>query len=345
MVENIPSAISVLCLFVDNHFFSVRCFCISSDVQPVYQLSCSCKLRKMDQNGNNIKYTGGKAPGDPRLRKHQNWGPLNTSMEDIKYNQCQYQQHYKNSSSRLNAGPQYGNINSSLDTDLRNIQQYPQHVPSTSSTLTSPYSSKQSLYDGNLYHSSQMHQIGVPLLQPPMSPTVSIPENSLLAGCHDQIYQCQYGQPRPIGAINYDAYGIQSRLNQPFVDSGDTHISSTFTNVDCDSLDIIPRADSSITGNPNNKVETSNYESLNKTLKPAVPVIMIGKRRGGKILPTGVIKRPKVNCPKQSGKVEKAVDPSKLDVKSPAWNRYLAEVQQYRSQLCSEEKQNHPLVK
>ncbi|CAL8077924.1 unnamed protein product [Orchesella dallaii] len=72
-------------------------------------------------------------------------------------------------------------------------------------------------------------------------------------------------------------------------------------------------------------------EKEEKETKKAVP-IMVGKRRGGRVLPTGVVKKQKVEDDGKKGK-------------SDAWSQYMAEVRRYKDQSCTEERQNRPLVK
>lgn len=69
----------------------------------------------------------------------------------------------------------------------------------------------------------------------------------------------------------------------------------------------------------------------------------IGKRPGGRHLPTGVIKRPDP-VPSVGNR---PIDAKNGGPASPtgAWSRYMAEVERYRSQSCSDETPNRPLVK
>jgi len=63
------------------------------------------------------------------------------------------------------------------------------------------------------------------------------------------------------------------------------------------------------------------------------PKILVGKRRGGRILPTGnlgVSKKPREEAEKG---------------RSDAWSRYMAEVKQYKDRSCEEDRKNRPLVK
>ncbi|CAG7725830.1 unnamed protein product [Allacma fusca] len=67
-----------------------------------------------------------------------------------------------------------------------------------------------------------------------------------------------------------------------------------------------------------------------KDTKKPVP-IMVGKRRGGKVLPTGIVKKPRAGNATQG--------------RTDAWGQYMAEVKKYKEQSCEEERKNRPLVK
>ena len=60
----------------------------------------------------------------------------------------------------------------------------------------------------------------------------------------------------------------------------------------------------------------------------------VGKRRGGRVLPTGRVKKAKTEEP---GKVETPP--------SDAWSLYLAEVKRYKETTCEEDGKTRPLVK
>ncbi|XP_018007399.1 telomerase RNA component interacting RNase [Hyalella azteca] len=60
----------------------------------------------------------------------------------------------------------------------------------------------------------------------------------------------------------------------------------------------------------------------------------VGKRRGGRILPTGIVKKAK-----------KSQDGAQEAEPNDAWSRYLSEVRKYREQSCEEEGKRRPLVK
>lgn len=63
----------------------------------------------------------------------------------------------------------------------------------------------------------------------------------------------------------------------------------------------------------------------------APPPLMVGKRRGGRILKTGMVAKPKAGQT-----VEQPKD---------AWSLYMAEVKKYREVCCQEEDNTRPLVK
>ena len=66
--------------------------------------------------------------------------------------------------------------------------------------------------------------------------------------------------------------------------------------------------------------------------KPALP--FIGKRRGGRVLKTGLVKKAK------------AIDEQTADnAPKDAWSLYMQEVKKYRETSCEEERKTRPLVK
>lgn len=65
---------------------------------------------------------------------------------------------------------------------------------------------------------------------------------------------------------------------------------------------------------------------------PAIPII--GKRRGGKILPTGRVKKVK-----NDDELEGDVKPK------DAWSVYMSEVKRYRETVCQSDDKTRPLVK
>ncbi|XP_075226122.1 telomerase RNA component interacting RNase-like [Lycorma delicatula] len=87
----------------------------------------------------------------------------------------------------------------------------------------------------------------------------------------------------------------------------------------------------SIKPEPKEKLHTSEGEGK-ITLNNKFPIF--GKRRGGRALPIGKVKKVKVE-PKQE-EVEEPKD---------AWSQYLAEVKKYKETTCEEEGKTRPLVK
>jgi hypothetical protein len=67
--------------------------------------------------------------------------------------------------------------------------------------------------------------------------------------------------------------------------------------------------------------------------KPAPPPI-VGRRRGGKILKTGIVAKPKVIT----------ADQQAINAKDP-WAIYLQEVQKYKNNSCDADSKTRPLVK
>ncbi|XP_047498400.1 telomerase RNA component interacting RNase-like isoform X1 [Penaeus chinensis] len=62
----------------------------------------------------------------------------------------------------------------------------------------------------------------------------------------------------------------------------------------------------------------------------------VGKRRGGRILATGMVKKQR-----KEAESEKQPDGGKTD----AWSQYMNEVRKYKEQSCEEEGKRRPLVK
>ncbi|XP_068618500.1 serine/arginine-rich splicing factor 4 isoform X2 [Battus philenor] len=80
--------------------------------------------------------------------------------------------------------------------------------------------------------------------------------------------------------------------------------------------------------------ETKKSELSEQKLikKPALP--FIGKRRGGRVLKTGLVKKAK------------AIDEQTVDnTPKDAWSLYMQEVKKYRETSCEEERKTRPLVK
>lgn len=81
--------------------------------------------------------------------------------------------------------------------------------------------------------------------------------------------------------------------------------------------------------------ETKKAEPIEKKpeiKKPTLP--FIGKRRGGRVLKTGLVKKAK------------AIDEQTADnAPKDAWSLYMQEVKKYRETSCEEERKTRPLVK
>ena len=71
--------------------------------------------------------------------------------------------------------------------------------------------------------------------------------------------------------------------------------------------------------------------------KPKVVLPMVGKRRGGRALPTGMVKKARKG-PDGTGDEE-------AEAPKDAWSQYMAEVKRYKETSCEEEGKTRPLVK
>lgn len=78
------------------------------------------------------------------------------------------------------------------------------------------------------------------------------------------------------------------------------------------------------------KVEPEKKPEIIK--KPALP--FIGKRRGGRVLKTGLVKKAKAIDEQTANNAPK-----------DAWSLYMQEVKKYRETSCEEERKTRPLVK
>lgn len=77
---------------------------------------------------------------------------------------------------------------------------------------------------------------------------------------------------------------------------------------------------------------TAPYLAAAAAGKSAPPPPLVGRRRGGKILKTGVVAKPKIQT-------DANADPKDF------WSLYLAEVNKYKNTACESEQGNRPLVK
>lgn len=73
--------------------------------------------------------------------------------------------------------------------------------------------------------------------------------------------------------------------------------------------------------------------SFTQTVKEPVPIPIVGRRRGGKILKTGIVKKPK------------PIEDATADTPNDAWNLYLQEVKKYKNASCDADSKTRPLVK
>ncbi|XP_045101373.1 telomerase RNA component interacting RNase-like [Portunus trituberculatus] len=72
---------------------------------------------------------------------------------------------------------------------------------------------------------------------------------------------------------------------------------------------------------------------------PRKPTLsFVGKRRGGRILATGMVKKQRREAVSEE---PKPVEGGKTD----AWSQYMSEVRKYKEQSCEEEGKRRPLVK
>lgn len=73
--------------------------------------------------------------------------------------------------------------------------------------------------------------------------------------------------------------------------------------------------------------------SFTQTVKEPVPIPVVGRRRGGKILKTGIVKKPK------------PIEDATAEAPNDAWNLYLQEVKKYKNASCDADSKTRPLVK
>ncbi|KAK8758334.1 uncharacterized protein LOC144111435 [Amblyomma americanum] len=91
----------------------------------------------------------------------------------------------------------------------------------------------------------------------------------------------------------------------------------------------VPQANSTVTPASSEKTESTEPDAAAAARKRALP--FVGKRRGGKVLKTGIVHKPKVE--------------DEEELPKDAWSRYLAEVRKYRERSCDDEEKTRPLVK
>ncbi len=91
---------------------------------------------------------------------------------------------------------------------------------------------------------------------------------------------------------------------------------------------------SPVDSNPSASGQSGNGSSGDESSKESVRrAPMVGKRRGGRVLPTGVVKK------KRPGEEEPEEKPK------DAWSVYMAEVKRYKETSCEEDGKTRPLVK
>lgn len=78
---------------------------------------------------------------------------------------------------------------------------------------------------------------------------------------------------------------------------------------------------------------STSAPSFIQTVKEPVPIPMVGRRRGGKILKTGIVKKPK------------PIEDNTAESPNDAWNLYLQEVKKYKNASCDADSKTRPLVK
>jgi hypothetical protein len=75
------------------------------------------------------------------------------------------------------------------------------------------------------------------------------------------------------------------------------------------------------------------YQIAAGTQNPIPQVPIVARRRGGKILKTGIVKKPK------------AIEENLVENPNDAWNLYLQEVKKYKNVSCDADSKTRPLVK
>ncbi|XP_042889261.1 telomerase RNA component interacting RNase-like isoform X2 [Penaeus japonicus] len=92
---------------------------------------------------------------------------------------------------------------------------------------------------------------------------------------------------------------------------------------------------SSVSGADDRASPHSSPHSSAKELPKKTSLSFVGKRRGGRILATGMVKKQR-----------KEAESEKPDGgKTDAWSQYMNEVRKYKEQSCEEEGKRRPLVK
>ena len=89
-----------------------------------------------------------------------------------------------------------------------------------------------------------------------------------------------------------------------------------------------------ILGNIEKKTNEIGDTTTSVKKPPVILSGIVGKRRGGRVLKTGLVKKVK-----KEGENEEEKNPK------DAWSMYMAEVKKYREASCEEEGKTRPLVK
>lgn len=96
---------------------------------------------------------------------------------------------------------------------------------------------------------------------------------------------------------------------------------------------VIPEEPSAVPYYTVTAVAPSTSTSTYTQPREPVPIPMVGRRRGGKILKTGIVKKPK------------PIEESGAETPNDAWNLYLQEVKKYKNASCDADSKTRPLVK
>lgn len=78
---------------------------------------------------------------------------------------------------------------------------------------------------------------------------------------------------------------------------------------------------------------TSSVQTHTQQQTQPVVIPSVGRRRGGKILKTGIVKKAK------------PIEESYVEAPNDAWNLYLQEVKKYKNASCDEDSKTRPLIK
>lgn len=76
-----------------------------------------------------------------------------------------------------------------------------------------------------------------------------------------------------------------------------------------------------------------HLKTVHQLQSQPVPIPVVGRRRGGKILKTGIVKK------------QKPIEESYAESPNDAWNLYLQEVKKYKNASCDADSKTRPLVK